>query len=990
MPPKTFISPYLEVLSNAVSRLPETVPSASIDNPVYQCFHNPVTRPNERLFQTFERAYTECFHPGPEGGLTCLDNVARGEHGIVLVISYLEANAKHPKMNSNELRRTGAMVQKLVDLVHQRPEAIQRAKERLMSLASNSIHEAPKPIRVNSGGRKANRKDKASTSDTVPATKRSCASNLHDADYTPGTDPDSSGEELDVEAENELGILSFGMAAGKERQVDPSEKESRPGGTNAPNSSDSEAADTVPAAPKPGRVSEKGNWAMEQFDKTPTASVRPNGEPRWTFKCKWCCCTMWDRETAEMKAFSRSNFIYHAERCKQLPADHRYKAAGTDDTDVVNQSGAPSLSQREFSSALAKAVVRDNYAMTFGEGDGMIQLFNLILPSIRLPSHQTLQRHLYHLFDALSEKVKTDLKVVEHHAISTDAWTSKNSVYALAGVVLFFIDDTWRLHELVLDVVDLDAEHSGNHLGRLLYKSLKSKETAHRAIACVTDNAKNNAVMNRTLAQQIQDNEHTHVHGEGMAFTCVNHGFHLVCTDIFSNMGLVEPGDYYSDVKGSEIEFEHESKGDTMEGLTDVELALGSDSDDDDDVGLLRLGLAPDTSQKNTADATQKKGDKSSQSRWAKILNVAEKVHEIVVYVSASPKRRKEFHIVIKSTCPKEKAHLFVIQSMRMRWGSAYLESKRAIELRPAFTHFVANLDSNRSRSLTLERARELQERWTIQSEEWDLLNMLVEVLSPFYAATEAMSRKDVATLADVFPTFALLERKLDENITTLRHRPDGQGKNTARALLAGLEAGLTKLRKYQTLAHESDLCLMATVLNPRLRLKYLERWPGVHARAKTLFEYIFESYRAGSSDISGTLVTANKSASKSHPKPATSWNHEIYADVPSFVQHFDQEIYEYFGGSYPCPPEMDTLGWWKVFNLHFPTIAKMARDFLCIPATSVSVERLFSQCKLTMTDIRSSMSFETARRRICCQHWMKAGVDMDVVRKALDIKSEN
>jgi hypothetical protein len=75
-----------------------------------------------------------------------------------------------------------------------------------------------------------------------------------------------------------------------------------------------------------------------------------------------------------------------------------------------------------------------------------------------------------------------------------------------------------------------------------------------------------------------------------------------------------------------------------------------------------------------------------------------------------------------------------------------------------------------------------------------------------------------------------------------------------------------------------------------------------------------------------------------------------------------------------------------QVHDVHFSTVAHIARDFLCIPASSVSVERLFSQCKLTLSDVRSSMSFETARRRICCQHWMKAGVDEEAIRAALEI----
>ncbi|KAG9121713.1 hypothetical protein FRC07_002234 [Ceratobasidium sp. 392] len=669
MPPRTFIAPYLEILRGAVSRLPETIPTASVDDDIYQYFHNPTIHSHERTFQTFERAYAECFQPGPEGGLTRPNNVLRGDQGINLVISYLEANAKHPKMNSDELKRIALMVQQLVDLVHQR------------------IHNAPKLMRVNSGGRKANRREETNTSSTVHTTRRGHVSDLHDADYVPGKDPESSGEELDVEAEKELGILGFGRAAGTELQVEPNEKESGLGRVELIDPSDAEDIDSVSPVPKPGRPPEK---------------------------------------------------------------------ATINDAKIVNKNALP-LSQKEFNTALTKAAVRDNHSMTFGEGEGMIQFFDLIMPGIQLPSHQTLQRHLYCIFDVLGEKVRSDLKaaysfapqVVERHAISTDAWTSKNSVYSLAAVILFFIDNGWRLHELVLDVVDLDAEHAG----------------------------------------------------------------------------VIWPGDYYSDVKGSdvgELGLELEGKADykdsrgllsdnnNIEDTIDPELDAGSDSGDDNNM-LFRLGLVPDAAQENAVNTEQNMKDTSNQSRWLETLNVAEKAHEIVVYVTASPKQRKGFHQIIQSTCSKDKRHLFVIRSMRMRWGSAYLEAKRAIKLRPAFTHLVANLDSNRPHNLSLKRARKLQERWTIRSEEWDLLTMLVEVLDPFHAATEAMSRKDMSTLPDVFPTFTLLERKLIDHAANLQHIPKGPEHISAQALSAGLEAGLLKLRKYQKLAQESDLCLIAT-----------------------------------------------------------------------------------------------------------------------------------------------------------------------------------
>jgi hypothetical protein len=56
--------------------------------------------------------------------------------------------------------------------------------------------------------------------------------------------------------------------------------------------------------------------------------------------------------------------------------------------------------------------------------------------------------------------------------IASNLWTSKNSVYAFAGTVAFWIDDNWNLDECVLELLLLDGDHSGKASGKLIFKSL--------------------------------------------------------------------------------------------------------------------------------------------------------------------------------------------------------------------------------------------------------------------------------------------------------------------------------------------------------------------------------------------------------------------------------------------------------------------------------------------------------------------------------------
>ncbi|KAK4703491.1 hypothetical protein P7C70_g2727, partial [Phenoliferia sp. Uapishka_3] len=91
--------------------------------------------------------------------------------------------------------------------------------------------------------------------------------------------------------------------------------------------------------------------------------------------------------------------------------------------------------------------------------------------------------------------------------------------------------------------------------------------------------------------------------------------------------------------------------------------------------------------------------------------------------------------------------------------------------------------------------------------------------------------------------------------------------------------------------------------------------------------------------------------------------------------QALEDEINDYLGGKHPCEFGGDSLAWWKENERKYPTIARMARWFLPIPASSVGVERLFATAKRVLTNERASMSSQTARMIVCVKMWIKEGV---------------
>ncbi|EIW82968.1 hypothetical protein CONPUDRAFT_52150, partial [Coniophora puteana RWD-64-598 SS2] len=64
-----------------------------------------------------------------------------------------------------------------------------------------------------------------------------------------------------------------------------------------------------------------------------------------------------------------------------------------------------------------------------------------------------------------------------------------------------------------------------------------------------------------------------------------------------------------------------------------------------------------------------------------------------------------------------------------------------------------------------------------------------------------------------------------------------------------------------------------------------------------------------------------------------------------------------------------------------FPVISRMARAFLAIPATSVSVERVFSASRHVCRDSRSSLKASTITSVMCTKKWLE---DADLYYEAI------
>ena len=263
--------------------------------------------------------------------------------------------------------------------------------------------------------------------------------------------------------------------------------------------------------------------------------------------------------------------------------------------------------------------------------------------------------------------------------------------------------------------------------------------------------------------------------------------------------------------------------------------------------------------------------------------------------------------------------------------------------------------------------------RILLSDEEWDLLDQLVDLLMPFENATCEFSGNTYITLSRTIPTIkerifdlaaevpSNAEEFLNENtvfeteieIQPINFDDDEDISNITKKSVSiknplDTTGVLEKVKQniYNALIYywdiPSNLGLMAALLDPRYKnLDFLE--------IDDEKEQIIQKLRneIGEVEVPGPEILDNPAPSQdidSSIRSQKEYRQRRQKKIKKAVTNvvISDEVTNYL--SLPLALETeDPLNWWKIRSQNFPKLAKFARKYLAIPATSVSSERLFS-----------------------------------------------
>lgn len=575
----------------------------------------------------------------------------------------------------------------------------------------------------------------------------------------------------------------------------------------------------------------------------------------------------------------------------------------------------PYSSQYELNRDLTIWAAVDLQPFTFVEDRGMKFFFEKNFPQVMLPSRDTLARTgLFDVYDMVMAKLKLELLDVEGAAVCLmfDGWTDRYKRYPYLGLRMAYITNDWIFRVVTVSCKVLE-KHSGESVSAHIREEMKLIGLDLQKVQLFT--AHDGAANMLKTSQLLKASYHQH---------CIAHCLHLLLmtdgikripdfVDLLDRCKAAISRLVYKScvIEDEKAKTKDRAKmRDLYEKLTEIYDVLQAD----ENVGM---GL----------DALE-----------SPVLTEGE--HTIAM--SESQGHGREFN----------RQHNTLKQSCITRWNSVLTMISSVLTLWPEM-----------SEALKRNGDRE----YCLTENDKELLTELKTFLLPFQDLTELVSGEQ--------PHLGLILLVISEVNDALRHNSNES--ESLKRLKDALRERLDDRIKV------SDTVRLAALLDPTLRRLVMmqssnsyddseETQGSVVKLLKDHTVAAFErknKYGQSLRDGEGSTAPVNDMSQTSSYADQTLCSKkrrliekfENQAELSSgdidLARRIDSEVHSYLNFDVRFSANDNALQFWKTHQHIFPYLAVLARNYLCVSASSVPVEQMFSSTGILLNQKRSSMA---------------------------------
>jgi hypothetical protein len=237
-----------------------------------------------------------------------------------------------------------------------------------------------------------------------------------------------------------------------------------------------------------------------------------------------------DISPSEDKAYIRpignsvtSNLKRHADLCDAAQAAKRGKSQPK-----INEKIGQKFNKGEFRFKLLSWVTRCHRPDKIIEDNELVDVCTYLNPDAIPPSRRTLRRDI----DTAFKMTKVEVTKLLHQYSGRfnaifDCWTAGNGHEFMALMVSFVHEE--KLFVVTLDLVEMNAAHTGEYLARKAYEVFVEYGIEERILGQTGDNASNNDAMLDRLGEKFQSNfPNTSIAGRDTQVRCFGHILNLI------------------------------------------------------------------------------------------------------------------------------------------------------------------------------------------------------------------------------------------------------------------------------------------------------------------------------------------------------------------------------------------------------------------------------------------------------------------------------
>ena len=273
--------------------------------------------------------------------------------------------------------------------------------------------------------------------------------------------------------------------------------------------------------------------------------------------------------------------------------------------------------------------------------------------------------------------------------------------------------------------------------------------------------------------------------------------------------------------------------------------------------------------------------------------------------------------------------------------GSKFYKLKKDVETRWNSTYLM--LESFIKQRIEVSTVLVMHGKSTAAINEADvkIIEDALLVLKPFLDVTREMSSEKYTSISKVIPVISILTKFL-----------------AAKSSPLGLGAKLKdQIDLYFRDVETEKFSMLSTFLDPRFKDKLLSKEVKLRANKEVCDCLEKTTILSFSHDQEMEEV---KRTPQDKPEEVNFWDEFDKEREDEKSVHNDKSAIEVelsrYTESQRCERMTDPLTWWKKNEINYPNIAKMAKKYLSIPATSVPSERLFSKAGEIVSARRASI----------------------------------